>query len=115
MLHYLKGRKGEEKAVEYLREQGYELLERNYISPGGEIDIIVKREDLVVFVEVKCWDSLSAENLQYAVNGKKRSRIRRSAEFYLLENRELESCRLRFDLIYLSGRMGKLDHWENAF
>jgi putative endonuclease len=115
MLHYLKGRKGEEKAAEYLREQGYELLDRNYISPGGEIDIIVRRKDLVVFVEVKCWEVFSAEDLQYAVNGKKRSRIRKSAEYYLLEHQELRACRARFDLIYLSRRMEKLDHWEDAF
>ena len=115
MLNYLKGRKGEEKAAEYLREQGYAVLERNYICPGGEIDIIVRKGNLVVFVEVKSWEVFTAEDLQYAVNGKKRNRIRRSAEHYLLENNELRSCRARFDLIYLSGRMGKLDHWENAF
>ncbi|MDC7219266.1 MAG: YraN family protein [Spirochaetales bacterium] len=115
MLHYLKGQKGEEKAAEYLREQGYTVLDRNFISPGGEIDIIAKRDDLVVFVEVKSWEVFTAEDLQYAVNGKKRSRIRKSAEYYLLQHKELGSCRARFDLIYLSRRMGELEHWENAF
>ncbi len=115
MLNYLKGRKGEEKAAEYLREQGYSLLARNYICPAGEIDIIVRKGNLVVFVEVKSWEVFTAEDLQYAVDGKKRKRIRRSAEYYLLGNSELKSCRARFDLIYLSGRMDKLDHWENAF
>jgi putative endonuclease len=115
MLHYLKGRKGEDRACEYLREKGFHILERNYISPGGEIDIIARSKDLVVFTEVKCWEVFTAEDLQYAVNGNKKNRIRRSAEYYLFSHKECNNCSLRFDLIFLSRRMEKLDHWENAF
>jgi len=115
MLHYLKGRKGEERAAEYLREKGYDLVARNFLCKAGEIDLIVRRHDLLVFVEVKCWEVFSAEDLQYAVDGNKQNRIRRSAEYFLLKHGELRHCSLRFDLIFLSRRMENLDHWENAF
>lgn len=115
MLHYLKGREGEQRAADYLSKKGFAVLERNYISPHGEIDIITRKEDLLVFVEVKCWEVFSAEDLQYAVDGKKQNRIRRTAEYYLYKHKELNLCSLRFDLIYLSRRMNSLDHWENAF
>jgi putative endonuclease len=115
MLHYLKGRKGEEKAAEYLREKGFDILACNFLCPAGEIDIIAGKRDLLVFVEVKCWEVFTAEDLQYAVNGNKQNRIRRAAEHFLVKNVDLRQCRLRFDLIFLSRRMEKLDHWENAF
>lgn len=115
MLHYLKGKKGEDRACEYLETKGYRILERNYISRGGEIDIIARIKDLVVFIEVKCWEVFPAEDLRYAVNGNKQNRIRRSAEYYLLQHEECNDCSLRFDLIFLSRRMGELEHWENAF
>ena len=47
------GRFGEKIAQDYLLQKGYELIEKNYHCPGGEIDIIVKKNDILVFVEVK--------------------------------------------------------------
>ena len=112
---YQKGYEGEERAARYLKENGYRILERRFRSSGGEVDIIARKDDTVVFIEVKTWDVLGKESLEHSVDSLKRGKIRRTASFYLLRHPELQSCRIRFDLILLSRRMGELDHWEHAF
>ena len=47
------GRKGEKQACAYLKKQGYKILERGFKTPFGEVDIVAKREDVIVFTEVK--------------------------------------------------------------
>ena len=110
-----KGYEGEERAARYLEENRYRILERRFRSGGGEVDIIARRDDTVVFIEVKTWDVLGKESLEHSVDTFKREKIRRTASFYLNRHPELQSCRIRFDLILLSRRMGELDHWEHAF
>ena len=110
-----KGYEGEERAARYLEENRYRILERRFRSGGGEVDIIARRNDTVVFIEVKTWDVLGKESLEHSVDTLKREKIRRTASFYLNRHPELQSCRIRFDLILLSRRMGELDHWEHAF
>ena len=110
-----KGLEGENKASRYLEDNGYEILERRFRSGPGEVDIIVRKGDVVVFVEVKTWDILGVESLERSIDSRKRGKIRKVASLFLLRHPELGGCRIRFDLIFLSRRMGKLDHWEHAF
>ena len=110
-----KGLEGENKASRYLEDNGYTILERRFRSGPGEVDIIVRKGELVVFVEVKTWDVLGMESLEHSIDSRKRGKIRKTASLFLLRHPELGGCRIRFDLIFLSRRMGKLDHWENAF
>jgi putative endonuclease len=110
-----KGLEGEEKAARYLEDRGYEILERRFRSGPGEVDIIVRKEDVVVFVEVKTWDVLGTESLEQSIDSRKRGKIRKTASLFLIRHPELGGCRIRFDLIFLSRRMEKLDHWEHAF
>ena len=110
-----KGLEGEEKAARYLEECGYRILERRFRSGPGEVDIIVRKGDSVVFVEVKTWDVLGVESLEYSVDSRKRGKIKKTASLFLNRHPELRGCRIRFDLIFLSRRMEKLDHWEHAF
>ena len=110
-----KGRKGEERAALYLKEKGYRILERRFRSGPGEVDIIARKDDTVVFVEVKTWDVLGMESLERSVDSRKRGKIRSVASRFLYSHPELGGCRIRFDLILLSRRMEELDHWENAF
>ena len=113
--NYLKGREGEDRAAEYLEGSGYEILERRFRSGPGEVDIIARKNETVVFVEVKTWDVFGMENLEHAINSRKQDKIRKTASFYLYCHPELGGCRIRFDLIFLSWRMGELEHWEHAF
>jgi Holliday junction resolvase-like predicted endonuclease len=55
------------------------------------------------------------ESLEHSIDSRKRGKIRKTASLFLLRHPELGGCRIRFDLIFLSRRMEKLDHWENAF
>jgi len=106
---------GENKAVSYLKDSGYEILERRFRSGPGEVDIIVRKGDVIVFVEVKTWDVLGMESLERSVDSRKRGKIKKTASLFLIRHPELGGCRIRFDLIFLSRRMEKLDHWEHAF
>jgi len=110
-----KGLEGENRAARYLEDCGYEILERRFRSGPGEVDIIVRKGDSVVFVEVKTWDVLGVESLERSVDSRKRGKIKKTASLFLIRHPELSSCRIRFDLIFLSRRMEKLDHWEHAF
>lgn len=115
MKNSAKGFDGENRAICYLEKNKYEILERRFRSGPGEVDIIARKGDTVVFVEVKTWDVLGKENLEHSVNSQKREKIREVASLFLHRHQELSGCRIRFDLIFLSRRMEKLDHWKNAF
>lgn len=115
MTNSQKGLEGEQRASRYLEDNGYRILERRFRSGPGEVDIVSRKGDTVVFVEVKTWDVLGMESLEHSIDSRKRGKIRKTASLYLLRHPELGGCRIRFDLIFLSRRMEELDHWENAF
>ena len=115
MSRYSKGLKGENQAALYLEEKGCEILERRFRLGPGEVDIIARKSDTIIFVEVKTWDAMGLENLEHSLDSRKCARIRSTASLYLYRHPEFGGCHVRFDLIFLSRRMGKLDHWENAF
>lgn len=92
------GKRGEELAVRHLEEAGYRVIERNYRCPLGEIDVIAKDGDCLVFVEVKSRRGGSAGDPQEAVGTRKQQKISRIAQFYLKEKR-LSNVRARFDVV----------------
>ncbi len=95
------GNNGEAKAAAFLREQNFIILRRNYRTPpGGEIDIIARNNDYLIFVEVKSRSGNSFGGPLYAVSPGQLKRIRRSAEYFLNEV-ELPELLCRFDLIAL--------------
>ena len=112
---YDKGLAGEKKAAEYLGKNGYKILARRFRGGTGEVDIIVSKDDIIVFVEVKTWSALESDDLERAVNKTKQRKIRSAASSFLYCHPKFSACRIRFDLIFLSGRMDNLDHWEGAF
>lgn len=96
------GDKYEEKAVKLLISRGYEILERNYRVKAGEIDIIAKFEDTIVFVEVKYRKTLKYGYGLEAVDYRKIRRIYNAAKVYLTLNKKLSS-KIRFDCIRFLG------------
>ncbi|MGA2977106.1 MAG: YraN family protein [Spirochaetia bacterium] len=110
-----KGASGEEAAAAYLARQGWNVLERNFRSPFGEIDIIARRGDEVAFVEVKTWSSLPRGELEHSINRKKRARISRAARLFLCDRKDLAELHARFDVLFLSGPEGDIAHIKNAF
>ena len=89
----------EEKAARCLQAAGYEILERNYRCRAGEIDLIAKDHDFLVFVEVKYRENASMGTPLEAVGKTKQQKIRHSAAWYLAEKGLSLETRCRFDVV----------------
>ena len=103
---------GEELAAQYLKKKKYQILDRNFSNKLGEIDIIAKQNDVIIFIEVKSRSSSKFGLPREAVTVYKRNKIRRIALVYLKQKRMLNSpC--RFDVI--EDFNGEIRHIENCF
>jgi len=107
---------GEDLALRYLIQNGYELVERNYRTRRGEIDLIVRKEDALVFVEVKLRRGTGFGDPLEAVTPRKQYTLRSVAERYLYARKPHYDI-LRFDVIgILADRSGvRVHHVEDAF
>lgn len=103
----------EQKAVDYLKNHSYIIVEQNYFCKYGEIDIIAKEADVLVFVEVKYRKDTKAGLGESAVNKRKQIHIINSAQNYMLEKYKTDEVLCRFDVIAINGNM--LHHIKNAF
>lgn len=92
------GQDGEEKAAKYLLKQGVKILEKNYRCGYGEVDIIAKDRDTLVFVEVKTRKTSSYLSPLLAVNKRKQFQISKVALHYLLE-KKIQEIPCRFDVV----------------
>lgn len=105
------GRQGEDAAVKYLKKHGYKILERNYVTPFGEADVVAYKDGWYCFVEVKTRESdvygLPAE----AVTRQKQQRYRQIAKYYCTVRRKELPCRYDVASIFDGG----LEYYENAF
>lgn len=109
------GSKYEQKAVSFLEQKGYLVLETNYRNRYGEIDIIASKDGFFVFVEVKYRSSSQYGDPLEAVDGWKQKRICRSALYYLLKQAGGLDIPCRFDVIAIYGNRQQIRHIENAF
>lgn len=108
------GAKHENVAAEYLKKEGYTILERNYRCRYGEIDLIAKKGNLLVIVEVKYRSKGSCGDPTEAVDGYKQKKICRVTLDYLMRNPYFHGKQCRFDVIAIYGN-GKVRHIKNAF
>ncbi len=111
-----KGDRGEALALSYLAKKGYKTLERNYRTRHGEIDLVMRSERVLVFVEVKLRRGLGFGDPLEAVTPRKQAAIRALAERYLSDN-EPDFEAVRFDVvgILLGDRTPRIVHLEDAF
>ena len=114
--HLLVGQEGEELAVRYLKRLGYRIICRNYRSPLGEIDIIARHGEVLVFVEVKSRSSQTFGSPGMAVTLAKQRKLSQVAWHYL-QKHNLTEVSARFDVVTISGRKGAplFEVIENAF
>lgn len=105
---------GEEIAEKFLKEKGYLILERNYRAKSGEIDIIAKQRDYIVFVEVKTRKNNLYMSARESVNYKKQNKIRNTAREYLFTKKPKYKF-VRFDVIEYYTDHAVIDHYVNAF
>lgn len=111
------GKKGEQTAALYLMPLGYKIVETNYRTPYGELDLIAELDDLMVFIEVKTRSSASLGNPEISVTLRKQVHIVKSVEYYLQQMDQFtKSCRI--DVIAVRYARPDLPpeivHFENA-
>lgn len=98
----------ETKSVEILKRENYDVLERNYRNKYGEIDIIAKKDNIIIFIEVKYRATLKYGYGSEAVDKNKIKRIYKTAMQYLIKN-GLEENQCRFDCMSYLGKDFKWD------
>jgi putative endonuclease len=110
------GKKGEEVALRFLKKKGYRIIEKNYVCKMGEMDIIAREKDTLVFVEVKTRTSITFGPPQLAVNDSKQRQLSKVALNYLKE-KQLENVKARFDVvaILLGSNREEIDLIRDAF
>lgn len=105
------GKEGERKAEEFLQQKGYNIIARNYRYKRSEIDLIVQKENWLVFVEVKMRASKEFGYPEEAVHATKRKKILEGAAQYLLETNWQGN--VRYDIVAIQGQ--HIEHFEDAF
>jgi TIGR00252 family protein len=110
----LKGRSGEEIAAEYLKKHGYEILDKNFTTEIGEIDIVAAHGGYIVFVEVKARLNDKYGFAADSVDYHKRKKINQVASQYIKKFR-LFDCAVRFDVIEVYTEDRRVEHIINAF
>lgn len=110
------GRQGEEIAAAYLQQLGYEILARNYRCRYGELDIICKKNSLIVFVEVKTRRSDLFGSPEEAITKTKIEHIKKTALHYMAE-KKTKYRETRFDVVTIMMKSDRPDinHIEAAF
>ena len=109
------GKQGEAAAVAYLRENGYEILEQNFVFQKAEIDIIARKKDWLIVVEVKTRSSIDFGSPEDFVNKKKIKLLVKAIDEYVQQSGlDLE---IRFDIIAVVRENGNfnIEHLEDAF
>ncbi len=109
----LLGRVGEKNAGKYLRKKGYKIIEKNYTTKIGEVDLIALYGDLLVFIEVKTRSSTAYGNPRDAVDYHKQRKYVLLAKEYLMVKKEYRERPVRFDVIEILN--GDINHIESAF
>ena len=109
-LHIKKefGNTGEDIATEYLEKQGYIILERNFYCKQGEIDIIAKDKNEVVFVEVESRSDVGYGLPSEAVTKQKINHVCRTARYFLYKNKMFNEF-IRFDVVEILIKSGKFN------
>src|SRR5512140_784039 len=112
-----KGDLGEAIAADFLERLGYSIVERKYrYGERGEIDLVARDEDVLVFCEVKTRTSDRCGDPEYALTRKKQQQVRYLAKAYLYLH-GIDEQEVRFDVVAImfDGRCPKIDYFKAAF
>ncbi|MDZ4845045.1 MAG: YraN family protein [Chitinophagales bacterium] len=109
------GKKGEKIAYMFLRKKGYEILATNFRFEKTEIDIICRKDKVVIFVEVKTRTDDAHGNPEEAVDRKKQDKIVKTAERFIQVHDMLGDVRFDVVSVLLDGKKEKVHHIRDAF
>lgn len=108
---------GEQAAAQLLRKKGYQILESNFGTRFGEIDLIMKKDNVTIFVEVKAKTGDQYGEPWEMVGAKKLHQVKMMAQVYLTKNSLGEiPCRIDVVGVWLDRehRVDKIEHWEDV-
>lgn len=112
------GQIGEDLAVDYLQENGFKIIERNFFARTGEIDIVAEEGDVLCFIEVKYYQQHSLKNVLGAVDHKKQQKILKAANYYLYK-KNIRHRYIRFDAVLIEfnnyQKIASLNFFRDAF
>ncbi len=116
MLNKQLGSKGEEIITKYCKDSlGFEIIDRNYkCGKFGELDIIAKKDDLLIFVEVKARSSSSFMNIYEQVDKRKIKALARAIKYYIMKN-NLKNAPFRLDLATYNEATKKIKYYKNIY
>jgi putative endonuclease len=113
-VHNNRGVWAERRACQFLKEQGFILLARNFSARMGEIDLIMQDNDVIVFVEVRYRKQGGYTKPSQTIHKLKRARLIRTALFYLQSVKKQKPFKARFDMIGVEGN-NHLEWIKNIF
>lgn len=99
------GLQAEQTALDYLREQGLRLVTRNFATRRGEIDLVMRERDALIFVEVRYRASAEYGSAESSITPGKQRRLRAAAEAFLQRHDRQGRRAARFDVVTLSGTL----------
>ncbi|MCL5037037.1 MAG: YraN family protein [Chloroflexi bacterium] len=119
MSRIARGKNAEDEACKILPRYGYKIVERNYRTRAGEIDIIARHKNDLVFIEVRARSRDDFGTGQETVNFRKQEKIKKTALAYIME-KDLKDVNFRFDVIGITldnetGVPKELEIFQNAF
>ena len=112
------GQRAENIAADFLRDQGLEILERNYLRRVGELDIVARDRDVLVIAEVRTRRTDRYGGAAASVDPRKQQRLIRATRQLLQQRRDLSRLAVRFDVVAMSGLDGlspRIDWIRHAF
>lgn len=109
------GKLGEDIISNYIQKQGYKILERNFECSQGEIDIIAKDKDEMVFIEVKTRTDMSYGEAREAITKTRKRHLINSIKYYIYK-RNLEKEFIRIDVaeVYIKNQNVRINYIKNA-
>jgi putative endonuclease len=113
--NYNKGRAGELEARNYLESKGYEFIEANFAIDIGEIDLIMTKDERLIFVEVKYKSDDYFGLPEEMVTPKKINQVRRVAEIYLMKNPQMKRKYEKFRIDAVCILKETIKHYENLY
>ncbi len=105
----------EVRAASLLEQAGFTILERNYRCRAGELDIVARRERMLVIAEVRLRTGAAFGGAGASITAAKRARIVRAARYLLRCQPALATLAVRFDVLLLSAPDGPIEWIESAF
>lgn len=110
-----KGKFAEQLALNYLKENGLELVMQNYHCRLGEIDLIMREGSYLVFIEVRSRSNMNFGGGLASITFEKKQKIIKTTSHYMVKYRIQDKFPIRFDVISIDGKSNKITWLKNAF